>query len=862
PFDLSAGPLFRAGLFRLDVAEHVLVVCMHHVISDGLSLAIFLRELSVLYGACRDGGASPLPPLPLRYVDYAAWQRAQLAGDRLRRRLAWWKERLAGAPAVLEVPADHPRPAIESHRGASVSAALPGALVERLRELARAERTSLYMVMLAAFQALLARYAGVDDVVVGTPVAGRPSEDVEGLIGFFANTLVLRTDLGGDPTFRALLRRVRGVVLEAHEHQEVPFEQLVAELRPERSLSHSPLFQVLFTLDPDGLPDLRLPGTSTAPLHVDRPVSQFDLSLVVTRSGDGWSARAHYRTDLFDRATLERMLARLRLVVEQVAGDADLRLSDIELLAPEERAQVVEEWNRTRADYPAERCIHQLFERQAARTPERIALVFEGDSLTYGKLNARANRLAHRLRRLGAGPEAPVGLCMERSLEMVVSILAILKAGGAYVPLDPGYPAERLEMMLADSAVTVLLTQERLRGAVPIGAETTLVCVDAEWEEIAGERADDPASGVFPGNLAYVIYTSGSTGRPKGVMTEHAAVVNRLCWMQAEFGLGAGDVVLQKTPVSFDVSVWELFWPLQQGATLVMARSDGHRDPAYLRDVVERRGVTTLHFVPSMLQPFLDVARPERCRTLKRVICSGEALSPALAARFHEQFPATVSLHNLYGPTEAAVDVSHWPCARDGADVVPIGRPIWNTRLYVLDAALRPLPVGIPGELYIGGVQVARGYLDGPALTAERFVPDPFGAPGTRLYRTGDRARWIEVPECEGAKARRWNSREDASHDAESTLALSHSRTFALQYLGRLDQQVKVRGFRIEPGEVEAALRAHAGVRDCAVAARPDADGELRLVAYVAGAFDADVLRAHLRRTLPEHMVPGAFVSL
>ncbi|HET7233945.1 MAG TPA: amino acid adenylation domain-containing protein, partial [Longimicrobium sp.] len=501
-----------------------------------------------------------------------------------------------------------------------------------------------------------------------------------------------------------------------------------------------------------------------------------------------------------------------------------------------ERRQVIEAWNRTDAEFPSDRCIHHLFEEQAARTPDAVAVVFEEDLLTYRELDERANRLAHHLARLGVGPEARVAVCLERSLEMVVAVLGVLKAGGAYVPLDPGYPAERLAFMLADCGAAVLLTRGALGELAPAPAGARVVCLDAAREEIGAAPAECPESGVTPANLAYVIYTSGSTGRPKGVMNAHRGVVNRLCWMQAEYEIGGGDVVLQKTPFSFDVSVWEFFWPLQRGATLVVARPEGHRDPAYLREVIERHGVTTLHFVPSMLQQFVDAAGAERCASLKRVICSGEALPPALARRFHECFAPPVTLHNLYGPTEAAVDVSHWACERDDAAAgVPIGRPVWNTRLYVLDGSLQPVAPGEPGELYIGGVQVARGYLHRPGLTAERFVPDPFAsAAGSRLYRTGDRARW----------------RADG----------------ALEYLGRLDDQVKIRGFRIELGEVEAALREHAGVAGAAVAVHAGANGDSRLVGYVVGRDGAPpsaaALRGELGRRLPAHMVPALFVAL
>ncbi|WP_420124961.1 amino acid adenylation domain-containing protein, partial [Longimicrobium sp.] len=830
-FDLSAGPLFRAALLRLGAEEHVLLLTMHHIVSDGWSMGVLFRELWALYAAFAEGRESPLAELAVQYADYAVWQREQLAGETLDRQLAYWRERLAGAPALLELPTDHPRPPVQTYRGATVPVALSSDLLERLQRLGRSEGATLYMTLLGAFQVLLSKYAGSEDVVVGSPIAGRTRGEVEALIGFFVNTLVLRTDLGGDPSFRQVLGRVREATLGAYAHQELPFEKLVAELQPERSLSHSPLFQVLFALqNAEGgastLHGLEVSGAGTA-----REVAQFDLSLTLWTTGQGLRGALDYSTDLFERATVERMLGHLERVLEQVAADADVRLSRLELVGEAERARVLDEWNRTEAEVPAGQCIHQLIEAQAARTPDAVAVIAEEASLTCAQLNARANQLAHHLARRGVGPETRVGLCLERGVEMVVSILAVLKAGGAYVPLDPGYPPERLAYMLEDSGVAVLLTQSRLRGILPASDVPTLD-VDAAWNSIAAESAENPAPAVTPSNLAYVIYTSGSTGRPKGVMNAHRGVVNRLWWMQAEYGIGADDVVLQKTPFSFDVSVWEFFWPLQQGATLVMARPDGHRDPLYLQDVIERRGVTTLHFVPSMLQQFVETADPARCTSLRRVICSGEALPPALVARFHERFPAPVELHNLYGPTEAAVDVSHWACARqDAADVVPIGRPVWNTQLYVLDAALTPAPVGVPGELYIGGVQVARGYLGRPGLTAERFIPDPFSArPGARLYRTGDKSRW----------------RADG----------------AIEYLGRLDFQVKVRGFRIELGEIEGVLRRSEGVVDCAVIAREDETGDRRLVAYVVGEAETETLREHLRRELPEYMVPAAFVPL
>jgi amino acid adenylation domain-containing protein len=831
PFDLSAGPLFRAALLRLGEEDHVLLLSMHHIVTDGWSLGVLFRELSMLYAAYREGGESPLPELPVQYADYSVWQREQLAGEVLDRQLAYWKERLAGAPELLELPADHPRPAVKAYRGASVPVELSPELLERLQGLGRSEGATLYMTLLSAFQVLLSKYSGSEDVVVGSPIAGRTRGEVEELIGFFVNTLVLRTDLSGDPSFRETLRRVREATLGAYEHQELPFEKLVAELQPERSLSHSPVFQVMFELQDAGGGGAALPGLSVSGVEAERVSARFDLTLTLTATAQGLRGALNYSTDLFERRTAERMLSHLARVLEQVAADADVRLSRLDLLGDAERALVLEAWNDTGAEVPADRCIHELFEAQAARTPDAVALVFEDASLTYAELNARANRLAHHLRGRGVGPEVRVGVLMERSVEMVVSLLAVLKAGGAYVPLDPGLPVERLAYMLEDSGVAVLLTQERLRGILP-ACDVPALDVDAAWDSVVRESAENPAPVVTPSNVAYVIYTSGSTGRPKGVMNQHRGVVNRLVWMQAHFGIGADDVMLQKTPFGFDVSVWEFFWPLQQGATLVMARPDGHRDPQHLQEVIEQHGVTTLHFVPSMLQPFVEAVEAGRCASLRHVVCSGEALPPALVRRFYDRFAGPVVLTNLYGPTEAAVDVSCWTCPRDeAADVVPIGRPVWNTALYVLDAALKPVPVGVPGELYIGGVQVARGYQGRAAMTAERFIPDPFSAEGgARLYRTGDRARW----------------RADG----------------AVEYLGRLDFQVKVRGFRIELGEIEAALLEHEGVRECAVLAREDATGDRRLVAYVVGEAEAEALRDRLRRSLPEYMVPSAFVFL
>ena len=839
PFDLARGPLLRTTLLRLSASEHVLSLTMHHIISDGWSDAILINEMAALYTALRGGGASPLAELPIQYADYAAWQRGWLQGEALEAQLSYWRKQMAGAPPVLELPTDYRRVATQGLRSATHPLRLPPELTAGLKRLSRGEGATLFMVLLAGFAALLSRHAGQEEVVIGAPIAGRTRAETEGLIGFFVNTLALRVGLGGDPSFRELVGRAREVTLGAYAHQDIPFEKLVEELRPARDLLHSPLFQVAFVWNNVPHEGANVSGLGMTLIEAEAQTAKFDLTLAMAESADGsLSGDIEYRAELFEAATIQRIATHLKILLAAAAADPDARLSDLPLLTDDERRRQLYEWNATAADYPRGLLLHELFERQVQRTPERVALVFADERLSYAELNGRAEVLAGRLRGLGVGPEAAVGVLMERGVGMVVALLGVLKAGGAYVPLDPEYPEERIEFMLADSGAGVLLTQEHLTGRLPeYGGRVVRLGAGGEVEGPEGE-AEALREGKVPAiaaeNLAYVIYTSGSTGRPKGAMNTHAAIVNRLLWMQDEYGLDASDVVLQKTPFGFDVSVWEFFWPLLAGARLVLARPGGHRDPAYLRALIEGERVTVLHFVPSMLGAFLGEGGGAGCGGLRRVICSGEALGYELQERCHAAVGA--ELHNLYGPTEAAVDVTSWDCERGGARrEVPIGKPISNTQIYILDAWLGPTPVGAPGELYIGGAGLARGYVGRPDLTAEKFIPDPFNpVAGGRLYRTGDVARY-------GADG-------------------------AIEFLGRVDHQVKIRGFRIELEEIEAVFRAHPSVKELVVVAREDEVLEKRLIAYLVAEApdppDVGELRRYAQRQLPEYMMPAAFVLL
>ncbi|HZG42551.1 MAG TPA: amino acid adenylation domain-containing protein, partial [Longimicrobium sp.] len=825
PFDLEQGPLVRGRLVRLAADDHVLLLTMHHIVVDGWSMGVLFRELSALYAAYREGRESPLAELPVQYADYAVWQREQLEGEVLDRQLAYWRERLAGAPELLELPTDHPRPAVQAYEGATVPVEISPELLERLEALGRSEGTTLFMTLLSAFQVLLGRYSGSEDVVVGSPIAGRTRGEVEGLIGFFVNTLVLRTGLGGDPSFREVLGRAREATLGAYEHQEVPFERLVAELQPERSMSHAPLVQVLFSLQNAGGGDVALPGLEVSGVGAAMEIAKFDLSLTLTATDQGLRGELIYSTDLFERGTAERMVGHLERVLEQVATDADLRLSELELLGDAERARVLALGEGAAPEFPRA-TVDALFAQAAAAAPEAVALAWDGGRMTYAELDGRANRLAHHLRRAGVAAGTRVGVCLERGPEMVVATLAALKAGGAYVPLDPGYPAERLAFMLADTAVPVLVTESPLAERLPPHA-ARVVQVDVDAAAIAAEPADAPAAGTDPEAAAYVMYTSGSTGRPKGVEVPHRAIV-RLVRGQDYVSIDPSDAFLQLAPASFDAATLELWGPLLNGARLAIHPA-GQPSVESIGRALAEHGVTVLWLTAGLFHLVVE-ERIEVLRGVRQLLAGGDVLSVAHVGRVLAELPET-ALINGYGPTEnTTFTCCHriGEAPRDGASV-PVGRPIANTYVRVLDAGMQPAPVGVPGELYAGGAGLALGYLDQPELTAEKFVADPF-APGARLYRTGDRVRWA----------------------ADGTV----------EFLGRVDTQVKIRGFRVEPGEVEAVLRAWPGVREAAVVVREDVPGDRRLVACVAGEVAADEVREHLRGQLPEHMLPAAFVFL
>ena len=833
-FELEYGPMLRMSLLKLGQDEHIVLVTLHHIVSDAWSAHVLVREVTTLYTAFADGRPSPLAPLPIQYADFASWQRQWLSGDVLKKELEYWKATLKGDLPVLALPTDHLRPAVQTFNGASISRPLPSELMLAIKDLSRKEGVTLFMALFAAWYLLLHRYTGQNDFLIGSPIANRTRQEVEDLIGFFVNTLVLRAGLSDDPTVKGFLERVRTMCLDAYSHQDVPFEKLVEVLQPARDVSYSPLFQVMFDLQNAPVSDIDIPGLRIMPVETEHKTSKVDLSLSIQEGEQELTVSIDYNTDLFEAPTIERILVHFQTLLASMVAEPDARVSTLPFLTKDERNTVVIGWNKTAVAYPEIGWLPQAIAAQAAQTPEARAVTLDDQTLTYAELMARATQLAQQLRQQGVRPDMLVGVAMERSLELVVSLLGILHAGGAYLPLDPDYPAERLAFMLADAQPALILTQSSLRARLPTYAGP-IWCLDSDVPLFSEQPAIVLDEGVHGTHLAYTIYTSGSTGQPKGVGNTHAGLLNRLQWMQAQYRLMPSDRVLQKTPFSFDVSVWEFFWPLLVGAELVLAQPGEHRDGLRLLERIVQHQITTLHFVPPMLDAFLETPGLERCRSLRRVFCSGEALPAAVARRCLDTFPHA-ELYNLYGPTEAAIDVTAWACRLGDCDhIPPIGRPIANTQLYLCDPDGQPVPIGVPGELYIGGIGLARGYHRRPALTAEKFVPSPFGVePGDRLYRTGDLAR----------------ARQDG----------------VIEYLGRLDRQVKLRGFRIELGEIEARLMQHQSVRDAVVLVREDSPGLKHLVAYVTAhegqAVDTAGVRTWLQVGLPEYMVPALILPL
>jgi amino acid adenylation domain-containing protein len=829
-FDLSVPPLIRVTLLRVRKDLSLLLVTVHHTVCDGWSIGIIAREFGKLCSSIGAGRFSALPELPVSYGEFAAWQKEQLAGPEWQAAIDYWANHLKGL-GYFELRTDRPRPPLQTIKSDIQSVLLARPLTDGVQQLANRNGCTMFMTVLAALFSVLHRYTGDTDIAIGTQVAGRDEVELENLVGVFINTVILRCSVREDPTFVQLMERIGDTVIDAFEHQRVPLETLIEILKPKRERNRNPLYSINFIYQRSFIENATYGRFKLIDVPSYSAGALYDLNFFMVERPEGWRLSCEYKTDLFETSTITRCLEHLQNVLGAVVIDSRRRISEVPILGSAERDLLLVDFNRTEASFPSRLTLPEMFATQAAKTPDATALVLEGRTLSYSELDARSNQLAHYLRKLGVAPETLVAICADRSLELIVGLQGILKAGGAYVPLDPRYPQDRLAFMMRDCGARVLLTQDALSGELAFqGAQ--VVCLDRDWHLIEQSPSNAPPITARPDNLAYVIYTSGSTGRPKGAMNTHRAIVNRLVWMQNTYQLGAHDRVLQKTPISFDVSVWELFWPLLYGAQMVLARPGGHQDPSYLADVIERYGVTIIHFVPSMLSVFLQQADLQRCRSLRDTFCSGEALSAETQNEFLLKLPSR--LHNLYGPTEAAVDVTAWKCEPlDSLASVPIGRPIANIRLYILDGHGQPSPLGVAGELHIGGVGVARGYLNRPELSKQRFLDSPFVA-GERLYRSGDLARY----------------RPDGN----------------IEFLGRMDNQVKLRGLRIELGEIEATLREQPGIRDAAVLVREFAPGDRRLIAYfVADAADtasSAVLRSSLAAQLPDYMVPSALVRL
>ena len=805
---------------------------MHHIVSDGWSTGVIFRELTILYRAHCAGTPSNLPELPVQYADYAVWQREWLQGENLENQLSYWRKQLDGL-LTLQLPTDHAHQAVRTYRGSSQVLKLSARLSEAIKSLSQREGGTLFMTLLAAFQLLLSRYCGQSDIAVGSPIAGRNRQETEGLIGFFVNTLVLRADLSANPTFRELLRQVRETTLKAYSHQDLPFEKLVEELHPERNLSISPLFQVMFVFQNTADHPLELEQIVVSPVGRNSSIAKFDLSLTMSEKDGKLRGSINYYTDLFDASTIERMIGHFQTLLEGIVANPNERISALPLLTEAEKHQLLVEWNDTQRDYPSEKCIHRLFEERVERTPEAVAVVFAEQQLTYRELNGRANQLAHYLRNRGVGPEMLVGICVERSIDMVVGLLGILKAGGVYVPLDPTYPKERLGFILEDTQAGIIVTDSVSLDSLP-SSSARVICLDRDWQAIAKELQVNPGNQTTADNLAYVIYTSGSTGVPKGVEVLHRGIV-RLLFGVDYVSLNGAQTILQFAPISFDAATFEVWGALLHGGQSVLYPGKVP-SPRELGEVLKKHRVDTLWLTAALFNTVID-DEPQTLSGVKQLVIGGEALSVRHVTKGLVELPGT-EIINGYGPTESTTFTCCYripPELDAGASSIPIGKPIANTQVYILDRYLNPVPIGVPGELHIGGDGLARGYLKRPELTAEKFIGNPFSSDAqSRLYKTGDLARYLP----------------DGN----------------IEFLGRIDDQVKIRGYRIELGEIETVLAQHSGVQQAIVLAREDSPGDKRLVSYMIlnqpQSVSAAELRSYLKEKLPEYMVPSAFVLM
>lgn len=861
-FDLSQGPLLRASLLRIDQENHILFLVIHHIVADGWSIGVLVQELSALYSAFATNKSSPLPDPPIQYADFAVWQRQRMQGELLEKHLSYWREQLLNAPATLNLPTNR-RPTVRTYQGLRQPLALSLPLTNSLKTLGRHEGATFFITLFAAFATLLSRYAGQYDIVVGSPITNRHYVELRRLIGHFVNMIALRIDLSGDPTFFEVLRRARSVALDAYAHQELPFELIVQSLPRRHDESRSPLFQVMFALQNEATPVVSLPELTVNPLQIHNNTAKYDITLAMEDTGRGLIGTVEYNADIFDKDMITRFIGHFEVLLNGIVAHPERVLSKLPILSDAEHREVMSTWNDTARDYPFDACLHDLFEAQVRQTPDTIAAIYRDRQITYAELNCRADQLAHQLHVCGSGPETLIGLCVARSLEMLVGIIGILKTGAAYVPLDPAYPTERLAFMLEDAQVSVLVTQSRFADCVPI-RNMQVFLLDEDQTTSSSSIVESLRSDVVPENLAYVLYTSGSTGIPKGVLGCHRGTLNRAYWMWDAYPFSEGEVCCQKTALSFVDSVWEIFGPLLRGISSIIIPDEDVRDIYRLVHVLAEHRVTRIVIVPSLLRTLLDavVDLAEQLPLLTLWCVSGEALPLDLLQQFRKRLPQS-KLVNLYGSSEIAGDVTWWDTQQaQEAMLVPVGRPISNTQIYVLDHRLQAVPVGVTGDVYVGGAGLARGYQRRADLTAMSFIPSPFAStPGERLYRTGDLARY----------------RADG----------------ILEYLGRMDDQVKVRGFRIEIGEIETALRNHPLVRDATVLAQDDVPGHTRLVAYVVAAsssmnqagieqgsqLDIDTggevdwrqpieggliheYRESLRIALPEYMIPASFVLL